>query len=141
MAFDRERGIAAQNAGTTAANLVASAVAAGTLAPASVDELVIEFEQLRTTVFQGTLALAGAETIVETFESPTTPAADSFDAPAVAPAASGARPHADVAVKIGKHKGKTIGQIFQEDEGWLEWASQNVSNDWLKGRIREFLAA
>ena len=47
-------------------------------------------------------------------------------------------------MKVGKYRGKTIGAIFDQGEdgaSWLDWASKNLSNDWLKGRIAEFLAA
>lgn len=138
--MDRDKSIIAQNAGTTAANLVASAVQAGTLAPASLDDLLATFDNVRTQVFNGTLALAGAQAVVESFEG------DSYgNVPTErsAPSSSGGRPHADVEVRIGKYRGKTIGAIHDDPEGadWLQWASNSLSNDWLKTRIREFLAA
>lgn len=139
--MDRDRSIIAQNAGTTAANLIGSAVQAGTLAPASLDELTVEFEQLRLAVFNGTLELAGAEMVVETFSGGGGATEPSFDQPAPSGGGGGSKPNADVEVKIGKHKGKTIGQIAAEEPDWLEWAGQNLNNDWLKSRIREFLAA
>lgn len=138
--MDRDRSIIAQNAGTTAANLIASAVQAGTLAPASLDDLLDTFDETRTKVFNGILALAGAQAVVETLEGNS-----SYSEPSSSPAPSGggSRPHADVEVKIGKYRGKTIGAIYGEPEGadWLDWASKNLSNDWLKGRITEFLQA
>lgn len=143
--LDRDRSIIAQNAGTTAANLVASAVAAGTLAPATIDELVSTFDDLRTQVFNGTLSLAGAQSVVESFEGGGAPTATS-SAPTSAPAASGggSRPNADLEIKVGKYRGKTIGHVFDnEDEGdsYLEWMSQNINNDFLRAKVTEFLAA
>lgn len=141
--MDRDRSIVSQNAGTTAANLINSAVTAGTLAPASIEELLETFEAVRLNVFNGTLSLAGAESVVESFEAPAGEAPFPSDGPAPAPApgGGGSKKHADVEVKVGKHRGKTIGAIAAIDQGWLEWAGNNLSNDWLKSRINEYLAS
>ena len=51
------------------------------------------------------------------------------------------KPNADVEVKFGKYKGQTIGQIAAHDKNWLEWAGENTTNDFMKRKIGEFLAA
>lgn len=135
--LDRERSIIAQNAGSTAASLVASAVAAGTLAPATTDELLSEFDKVRTTVFNGTLAFAGAESIVQSVEGSSTPPAQSS-----APAPSGgSKPNADVEIRVGKYRGKTIGQVAEDDLDYLQWMGENINNDFLRDKVNEFLRA
>lgn len=140
--MDRDKSIIAQNAGTTAANLVASAVSAGTLAPATVDELVEVFDSVRTSVFNGTLALAGAQSVVESFESRGGGDASATGGQAnAAPSSGGSRPHADVEIKFGKFRGKTIAQAHAADADYVEWLATECNNDFLKSRVREFLAA
>lgn len=138
---DRDKSIIAQNAGSTAAAILTAGVNAGAIQPRDEDELLATYDTIRTSVFNGTFALAGAESVVESFEGGGSSAPTS--APASGGGGGGSRPHADVEVRIGKYRGKTIGAIHSEPEGadWLDWASQNLSNDWLKTRIREFLAA
>lgn len=136
--MDRDKSIIAQNAGTTAANLIASAVSAGTLAPATVDELVEVFDSVRTSVFNGTLALAGAQSVVESFEGGS---ASSAPAASEHPTGGGPRPHADVEIKFGKFRGKTIAQAHAADADYVEWLATECNNDFLKSRVREFLAA
>lgn len=143
--LDRERSIIAQNAGTTAANIVGAAAGLGLIEASTIDELLETFDNVRTAVFNGTLAFAGAESVVESFEGGGSPEPARRSAPSGGGATSGGgRPHADVEIKVGKYRGKTIGQVFDsgaDGVSWLEWASETLNNDWLKGRIGEFLAA
>lgn len=142
--MDRDRSIIGQNAGTTAAALLTTAVQAGVVAPATLDDLLETYDTIRTSVFNGSLALAGAQSVVEKFEPGYDPSSDVGRDRLQSVPTGGGKPHADVEVKVGKYRGKTIGAIYdlgEDGAGWLEWASQNLSNDWLKGRIAEFLAA
>lgn len=142
--LDRDRSIIAQNAGTTAANLLSAAINSGAIQPRDADELLSEFDSLRTAVFNGTLTLAGAEAVVERFEGGPAPAAASSGYSAPAPSGGGSLPNADVEIKVGKHRGQTIGQVYDsgaDGVSYLEWASEKLNNDWLRGRIAEFLAA
>ena len=65
--MDRDLSIIAQNAGTTAANLVATMVENGAI---TADSIIDEFEATRLVVFNGTLSLAGSE--VTASQSPPT---------------------------------------------------------------------
>lgn len=141
--MDRDRSIIGQNAGTTAAALLTTAIQAGVVAPATIDELLESFDTIRTSVFNGSLALAGAQAVVETFES--SPAESSSGSrPLQSVPTGGGRPHADVEMKVGKYRGKTIGYVYdlgEDGASYLDWASKNLSNEWLKSRIVEFLNA
>lgn len=132
--MDKDRSIIAQSAGKDATEIVKALIGVGEVA---LDSAFDVYETLKTDIFNSTLALAGAQSVVERFEG-----GPSYSEPTSA-SSGGGRPHADVEVKMGKFRGKTIGQIDAEPEGhdWLEWAAESISNDWLKGRIREYLAA
>lgn len=138
--LDKDRSIIAQSAGKDAAELTKALIGAGEVNSLNAIDV---YDNLKTAIFNSTLALAGAQAVVESFEGNS-----SYESSAPAQLQSvptgGGRPHADVEVKVGKYRGKTIGAIFDSGEdgaGWLDWASKNLSNDWLKGRISEFLAA
>ena len=131
MGFDKDRAIIAQNSATAAAALL---VAEGGFDPD-------RFDAVRIHIFNGTMALAGAEAVVERIEA-TSVSAGASEAP-VATSAPGGRPGADVELKFGKFRGKTIGAVAKTEDGlsWLEWAGENSSNDFIKSTIRKFLAA
>ena len=40
---------------------------------------------------------------------------------------------------FGKHKGKTIEQIYSEEEKWLDWALEKLNNEDVKEAIKEYL--
>lgn len=154
LSFNKEHAIIAQNSATAAANIVSALIASGSTGGA--DALSV-FDEFRTHIFNGTLTLGGAEMIVETFESPTSVAQavatpptrfpDSFPEPEAAQPSYGGgggggnSGAGGVVLKFGKHRGKTIAQVAQEDAGWLTWASENTNNDFVKNKIREFLSA
>lgn len=131
MSYNKEYAIASQNAATAAATLLSGTGAS-----------YEEFERTRTAIFNGTIHLAGAETIVQVFEAETP---SSVTAQQVVQetrsevTAGGPRPNADLAVNSGKHAGKTLAQIQAVDPGWLEWASTELRNDFLRTRVKEFL--
>ena len=153
LSFNKEHAIIAQNSATAAANIVAAQIEAGV---GSLDPMAA-FDIYRTHIFNGTLTLGGAEMIVETFESPTSVAQavasppsrfpDSFPEPSAPEPSYGGGGGGNssgaggVVLKFGKHRGKTIAQVAQEDAGWLTWASENTNNDFVKNKIREFLSA
>lgn len=140
--FDRDMSIIAQNAGSTAASiynaLLSSRGQDQTFDPD-------EYEAIRLFVFQGTLELAGAETVVEKFEGTTTPsttpAVEHPDHPDTRHNPDSEAPYADTVVKFGKHRGKTIAKIDEEDRGWLEWCAGNSNNDFVKKATERYLAA
>lgn len=150
MGFSKEHAIIAQNSATVAAALVGPGAT------------VEQFEEVRRQVFNGTLALAGAESVVEAFESPTS-VAQAVAAPTYPQAAPAYEPFPQpspsfdpsgpggVELKFGKYKGQTIAQVWADPtpdprsgepagRGWLEWAAANTNNDFVKSKIREFLA-
>lgn len=141
MSLDRDLSIISQNAGTTAANILGSLVAARVAAGETPTFDPDEYDAIRLHVFKGTLDLAGAEAVVEVFEG---------DAPA-APQATTSRPvfgtrsegggnSGNIEVKFGKHRGKTIQEIYEEDEGWLRWAAESANNDFIRKHAQKFLA-
>lgn len=127
MAYEKESAIAAQNAGSTAATLYASLVNSGQVQ--GFDPAV--YNDIRTAVFNGTLALAGAGAVVEVTEGQ--------------PSGNGnvgtpgnANP-ATVVVNFGRHRGKTISAIAAEDISWVEWAAKECNNPFIKNIAREYL--
>ena len=48
---------------------------------------------------------------------------------------------ADVVVKFGKYRGKTLGQILAEDEGYVRWLAEKSTNDFIASRARALLNA
>ncbi len=46
---------------------------------------------------------------------------------------------ADVVVKFGKYRGKTLGQILAEDEGYVRWLAEESTNDFIASRARAVL--
>jgi hypothetical protein len=137
VAYDKDRAIAAQNAATAAATVYAAIVSQGT--PEWDANL---YDNIRTAIFNGTLALGGAEAVVERFEGVVQEVQASVPA---APAATQTGPLSDagnVDIRNGKHAGKTIKQVFAEDPTYLEWAAANLDrNQFLRDKIREFLAS
>lgn len=129
MGFDKDRAIIAQNSAAAAANIVAA-------------EGVWDadrFDEVRTHIFQGTLALAGAapvavsavEAVQEAF-----PGAELQGVPS-----SSSNDAGDVVLNFGKHKGKTIAQVQASDPGWLDWVLDKSNNQFIVGKVREFRAA
>lgn len=127
--LDKDRSIIAQSAGKDAVELVKVIFADG----GPQEDVVSAYKAIKQAVFNDTLALAGAQSVVETFEGE--PSTTQTAAPR---STSGA---GSVEIRSGKHAGKTIAQVADEDPSYLEWASGNLKNDFLKSRIREFLAA
>ena len=142
MSFNKDHAIIAQNSATAAATIYSA------IGPQEWSKEI--YEQIRTDIFSGSLALAGAETVVQTFEAPSSvadiarqaaPAGETPFPPAGGGfSASGGGTAGATVLKFGKHRGKTIAQVASEDPGWLDWASQNTNNDFVKTKIREFLS-
>ena len=130
MAYSKENAIAAQNAGSTAAQLYQ--VVAGTGQPFN----ATLYNEIRTEVFNGTLALAGAGAVVEVTEG--SPPVGGYSNSPQSSGAGRADP-GSVDVKFGKHRGKTFDQINLEDREWIEWAAENSNNEFIKRVAREYL--
>jgi len=129
--YNKEFAIAAQNAATAAATLL-SGTGAG----------IDTFESVRTAIFNGTVALGGAESVIEAFEAgPATVSAPEVVSSYVPPApsqvaSSGA---GSVAFNGGKHQGKTIAQVHAEDASYIEWAADKMKNTFMQNKCREYL--
>lgn len=139
MSFNKDHAIIAQNSATAAATIYSA------IGPQEWNKDI--YEQIRTDIFNGSISLAGAEAIVQTFDSPSS-VGDIAREAAPAPqqtggsgfSASGGGTAGATVLKFGKHRGKTIAQVASEDPGWLDWAAQNTNNDFVKTKIREFLS-
>lgn len=152
MAYNKEDAIAAQNAGSSAATVYAS------LGLSVWDPDL--YRQIRLDIFNGTIALAGSNAVVETFEGAQAPTPLPAPAPQPVQATTGPQPAggassdngAGVELKFGKYRGQTIEQVFNitsidsksgepEGQSWLRWAAENSNNDFIRGKVREFLAS
>lgn len=47
---------------------------------------------------------------------------------------------ANMICTFGKHKGQTLGQILQEDKGYIEWLAKEGQNQKLKNAAKQLLA-
>ena len=48
----------------------------------------------------------------------------------------------DIEFRFGKHKGKTIDEVYQEDAGYLEWCLDNFDDkNFMKLKIKEYMGA
>ena len=136
MSYNKEYAIAAQNAATAAATLLG-----GTGASKE------QYDDVREHIFKGTLALAGAESVIVAFEGESYAEPQAVSTPQVvqsyAPAAPASGPNEldSFVVNSGKHSGKTFAQIRAEDPGWLTWASDNLKNDFVRRKAQQYLAA
>lgn len=146
MSYDTNRAIPAQNAATAAAAIVAAELRAGeTFGEGALER----FEEVRTAIFNGTMALAGAEAVVEVFEGPQpaaapqpTPVPAQNPAPAPAPAGGAGQQ----VFRFGKHSGKSVAQVGSDPENadYLDWARGNLDpakNGELLADINAYLAA
>jgi hypothetical protein len=130
MSLDRDMSIIAQNAGGTAATLYASLVASGFVQNGFDADL---YTEIRREVFNGTLALAGATAVVAGVE-------DRAPVPAYAGnTGADANGPGGLDFRTGKHRGQTIAQVYSDDPDYLEWASANLRNDFMRGKINDFL--
>lgn len=133
----KQSAIIAQNVSTTAGNIVAALI--NTRGDTSFP--VEEFEAIRDLLFQGVFDLAGVGTVIEKFEPSTSTQTYSSSAPPSGGGGGDGAPYADTELKFGKHRGKTIAQVDDEDRGWLEWAAGNSNNDFIKKAVGKYLAA
>jgi len=135
MPYEKEWAIAAQNAATAAATLLQ-----GTGVTVEV------FEDVRRRIFNGTLELAGAESVVEVFEGKAEVAPADANVSQFQPRqAKGGSPTAQVAgqtvFKSGKHAGKSIADVYASTPDYIEWAAENMGrNKFMQDKCREFLA-
>lgn len=134
--MNKDLSIIAQNAGTTAGNIVSALIASGKVEGFDADL----YNEIRREVFNGSLDLAGAESVVVAFEGGgSTSSAGGSDY--VTTSTGGSAPHADFEINSGKHRGKTLAAIDREDRSWLEWAADKLNNDYARKRIVEYVRA
>ena len=127
MAFNTQLAIMAQNSATAAATVVAALVASGDA------DAFNAFEDIRTAIFEGTLALADGEI------EGVTENAGGFRS-----SGGGTRPDdagAGVPIKFGKYQGKTIAEVYAEDAGYIKWLAREGNNDFLRGKAAQYLAS
>ena len=142
MPLDKDKAIIAQNSATAAAAIVAAEISAGR----AVDPAA-RFDEVRTHIFNGTIALGGAEMVVETFTTPpagvpTTAAPAAAPAPASSPSVlGGGQDPGTLELKFGKYRGQTVAQVFNSDVEWLKWVAREGNNEFMKGKVREYLTA
>jgi hypothetical protein len=149
--FNKEASIVGQNAGSTAASLMAAYVASGANY-GTLDDFLADYNAIRTDVMNGSIALAGAEGFIEAFGS----------APAPAPARGGGGGRSfgggnqrrssggggggnsdpsTIEVNFGKYRGVTLGTIQADDPEYLDWLEENANSDWLRNKVTELKAA
>lgn len=140
MSFTKEAAIIAQNSATAAAAIVAALVVQQGLT--DVGEVNSIFDLVRTNIFNGSIALAGAESVVELMEAtPATRGGSQRRTGGGSRTDYSDQQPGDVVIKGGKHAGKTIADVADEDPEWIEWAATNLNNDFLRKKVVAFQAA
>jgi hypothetical protein len=140
LSFSVDASIIAQVSGKIAGDLVVAGIVP-----------LAEMGDVQRDIFNTTLSLAGAESVVEVIESVGTGArgnrgggnsggnrgrSSNGDGGQYANQAPG-----DVVIKSGKHEGKTIADAAAEDPEWIEWARENLNNDFLRKKVEAFASA
>lgn len=145
--YNKDAAIAAQNAGSTAAVLLPVVLQFASDVE-TVDDVVELYNTLRTEVFNGTLALGGAEAFVEAVESSPQPqrgGGRSFPRRASGGGNGGASGNADpseTVINFGKNQGKTLGAIYAEGEdgeSYINWLAENATNAFIARMAQELL--
>lgn len=130
MGFNRELSIMSQNAGSTAASLIA---AIGVDTDASVEDVLEVFNLLRADVLRGTVDAAGGE---PTEQQAKASGGGGFKRGG----GSGGGAAGDVVINSGTHKGKSIAQAEEDAPGWCQWTVENGKNQFLKDKCEAYLA-
>jgi hypothetical protein len=135
--FNKDAAIIAQNATAPAAALAAAIINANPDHVTTTESALALFDQVREHIYNGSLMLAGVESVVEFLDA--TPARRE---PAAHGGGGGSRNNGDagsVAFNMGKHKGKTIAEVHNEAPDYLTWAVENMRNDYMVKQIRAYL--
>lgn len=139
--MNRDASIIAQNSGGHAANIYGSIIAVRGDDGFDPDL----YKDIVSTVFSTALELAGSDVVLEKFDN-----ADQAPAPTSGGGGGGQRgggggggsdSGAGVTLNFGKHRGKTIAQAYSEDPEWIQWAAENSNNNFIRGKISEYLAS
>lgn len=139
MSYNKDLSIIAQNAGTTAANLLAS-FTGGNGAEFDLEGYLSLFEEVRERVFSGTLKLAGDNEPVSVAD-----VVQAFSGATVTDSSG----KGGFVFKAGKHQGKTLAQVDAEpgkngrDVGrdYLTWYAEKGNDDATVRAVRAYLAA
>lgn len=130
MAFTKELAIIAQNAATAAATLLQGQ-------KATLDQ----FEAVREAIFEGSVRLAGAESVDDVVN--TAPKGrGGYRRGGASSGGSNSGSDNDPGATVingGKHAGKTIAAVYEAAPDYLEWAVDNLRNEFLRNRIELFL--
>lgn len=146
--FNKDASIMAQNAGSTAAVLFAAFTNANGY-QGSLDDFLADYDLVRKSVYNGTIALSGADAIIEEFGSAPAPqqrggGGRSFGGGNRRSGGGGGGNKVDpgsVDVKFGKYRGMTLADIHAEDPSYVEWLAESAENDFLRRVAGEFIAA
>ncbi len=138
--FVTQAAIIAQNSATGAATLLAGDLAKVIFEEEGPEGLIRVFEQIRTDIFNGSLLLAGAESIVELLE---TKDAGAASAPARKSWGGGAKKTYEdhgggVVLKFGKYSGRSIADVYEVDPQAV-YAMVDGKSAFLAGKAREYL--
>jgi broad specificity phosphatase PhoE len=113
--FNKDHAIIAQNATAPAAQLTAAIIGANPEHATTTESAKALFDNIRTHIFQGSLALAGG-------------AADPVDEdPAL------------ISFNSGKMAGKTIAEAHAEDPTYITWVIEKGPNAYMKAKCKAFL--
>lgn len=134
MAYDNQ-GAAVGAAGHYASSIVAALIEVGIVT--TVDGALDTFTEVLGATFEACESLKG------TLPEAPAPAKRSFGG-RKSSGGGGGGDNADPAtlvVNSGKYAGQTIAQIHANDPEYLDWTAENSKNDFLRGRVQEFLAS
>lgn len=136
--MDKDRSIIAQSAGKDAAEITKALIGVNIVDQSDAFEV---YSDLKRQIFNDTLALAGAESVVESFEGEEKPAPARRSSAPARRGGGGGGDAATLEVRSGKYAGRTLGDIYDEDADYVVWLSENSKNTFLKNKASEFLNA
>lgn len=141
--FNKDAVIVAQNATIPAVQLAAAIITANPERVTTTESALALFDEVRTHIFEGSMALAGVEDIeafIDTVPSRAPSGRGGSGGGAPRNNGGGNQAPGDVAFNVGKHKGETIAQVHESDPEYLTWAVDKMRNDFMVTRIKSFLA-
>lgn len=129
--FNKDKAIIAQNSASVAANLTAAIIAANPEKATTTESALALFDTVRSHIFGGSVALAEEAAQAPGPRAASKPAGAQSAAPATGDPG-------DVTLTMGKHRGKTLAQVDNEDPTYLTWILEKGTNAELKSAVRAY---
>lgn len=94
------------------------------------------FEAIRTDILNGSLALQGATSTIESIETPSAPRRSYGGGGGNSGGSAGS-----TELRSGKYAGKTVDEVIELDLEYAEWFAESGKNEFMAKKFAEALAA